>query len=498
MTVSAKQRLETVAVTPEDDGFMLSNTTQISKKEKGNDGPVLPIETSARQWQLPSPVDELREALLGFDALWKRRDLRISVLRSLSNPWPDSPVQGPQTRGLAPKVQPVLPEAGAALIPHAVFKRRLIEATHGKEIRRILRMQLLRCGWPREILRVVAVAMQDSLVAHNFAVLVEPIMRALYRCRNNVADPEVLRALNIIVSRFDMAKLRIHPYFLQLGLRFAARCRSLPAMKRYLKTIKENGTGMTSNVFRSVIAKFSIGHRGLGEIRNGRWRRDQLLQVLKGFDDEKHLPADQQCHLGSWLIRDDWQYLHGWVAVLARCKDSEGVWKEWEMWKQSPGRMQPRKLGGQEGKMTTKRRGDYWFIEQMTFSGDLKKAWQVLADTGLPFASLHDRIRLRLLDGIEHATMWNEDVRNDMIEKYDKDLAKIEEALGVRWVPAASGEEGEGSHEVVGSQEDSLEKLSAGEFKLDQSYGFPYDNEQEALVPSQERALHDAEERELA
>ena len=498
LTTTAKQRLETVAVTPEDDGFILSNTQEDGLQEAENNGPVLPLEASARQWNLGSPVDELREALLGFDALWKRRDLRISVLRSLSNPWPDTPVQGQSTKGLVPKSKIVLPEANAALIPHAVFRRRLNEAMYDKEIRRILRVQFLRCEWPREILRVIAVAMQDTITAQNVAQLVEPIMRALYRCRNNVADPEVLRTLNTVIARFNMAKLPVSLVFLQLGLRFAARCRSLPAMKKYLKIIRENNVDITANVFRSVIAKFSIGHRGLGEIRNGRWRRDQLIQVLKGFDDAIDLPLEQQYHLGSWLIREDWQYLHGWVAVLSRCRDGEGVWKEWEWWKESAARMQPKKLGGQTSEMTSKKRGDYWFVEQMTFSGDLKRAWQLLAETGLPFGTFHERVKMRLLEGVEYATMWDEDVRNAMMTKYDKELSTIEEAFGVNWVPSPSGEEGEGTHELVADQEKSLEKLGAEDFKLDQSYGFPYDDAEEPLVPCQERALHDAEERGLA
>ena len=499
ITTTAKQRLEVEsrAVTPEDDGFILGKHSNEGLKEIEEKAQVLPLQISARQWNLNSPVDELREALLGFDALWQRRDLRINVLRNLSNPWPDVPVQG-RPRPPLEKTQLVLPEANAALMPHPIFRKKLAAAMYDKDIRKILRLQLLRCEWPREILRVVAVAMQDPAIAQNIATLVEPILRALYRCRNNVSDPEVLRTLNTIIARLNMAKLPVSPIFLQLGLRFAARCRSLPAMKKYLQTIREGHVEMTANVFRSVIAKFSIGHRGLGEIRNGRWKRDQLLQVLNGFEDATHLPPEQQYHLGSYLVRGEWQYLHGWIAVLSRCKDSDGVWKEWELWKQSSARTHPKNLGGQKSEMTSKSRGDYWFVEQMSFSGDLKRAWAILAETGLPFNSLHERVKMRLLEGVEFATIWNDEVRNEMLTKYDKDLAKIEEALGVKWVPGTAGEDGEGTHEVLESQEESLEKLGAGEFKAEESYGFPYDNEEEALVSSQDRALHDAEEGGLA
>lgn len=254
---------------PEDDGFLLGNGMETEQKEGEKGGPVLPVNETIRQWRLRSPVDELREAMLGFDALYKRRDLRLEVLRNLSNPWPPIPT-GPQHREKQkPNVELQLPEANAAPIPHNAFRRKIQLAMSDKDIRKILRIQLLRCEWPNEILRVMAVAMQHKVTAQNFSVLGEPIIRSLYRCRNNVTDPEVLKVLNVVVWRLKSANLPLDPILITMGLKFAARSRSLIAMKKYLKLLRESGAGMTSNVFRSVIAKFSIGHRGLGEIRNG-------------------------------------------------------------------------------------------------------------------------------------------------------------------------------------------------------------------------------------
>ncbi|KAK3719898.1 hypothetical protein LTR37_004021 [Vermiconidia calcicola] len=506
LTTTAKQRLETVAIPAEDDGYMLNNGERrgAQRKEPDSDGPELSLDEDVRHWKLESSVDDFREALLGFEALSKRRDLRLQVLRKLSNPWPDvrkdhySHNAGHIPRSQLP-LELRLPEANAALIPHAAFRAALKQALNDKQIRKILRVQLLRCEWSKEILRIVAVAMQNKLTALSLSILAEPIIRALYRCRKNVSDPDVLRVLNTIIARFSKANLPVNPSLLWLGLRFAARTRSLNCMKRYLQLIREANVGITANVFRSAIAKFSIGHRGLGEIRNGRWRRDQLLQVLKGFDDAKDLPDEKQYHLGSFLERKDWQYLHGWVAVLARCKDSEGVWKEWELWKQSPARVQPKTLKCQATTMTSRKRGDYWFVEQMTMSGDMEKAWKVVKETGLPFSSFKDRIKTRLLDGIEFATVWDDDVRNEMVRKYDQDLRKIERALGVRWSAQASGEDGHGTHELIGDQEEALEGLSADDWKLDPDFGFPYDGDSDVLVPErEERSLHDAEERGLA
>lgn len=482
-----------------------------SKLDEG-DGPVLVVEDTIRQWRLHSPVDELREALLGFDALWKRKDLRLGVLRSLSNPWPDRKLgqQHPQraAKGL------YLPEANAAPIPHAVFRRRIREAIGDKEVRKILRAQLLRCEHPTEILRIVAVAMQHKPTAQNLAVLSEPLSRALYRCRKNASDPEVLRCLNITLERFRIAQLRFEPHLLQLGLKFAARARSLPCAKRYLRRLRECNAVMNSHVFRSVIAKCSIGHRGLGEIRNGRWRRENLVQFMTGFDEERHLPPTQQTHLGTYLVRSDWQYLHGWIAVLARCGDASAVWAEWELWKKNSARLQPKELESQSKSMTSKKRGDYWFVEQMAYAGDLEKAWRILAETGLAFGTLKPRVKAILLEGVEFAPRvqveGGEGVTGELLGKCDGRLAKIELALGVKWVSAGAGESRtsteeerkEGYHEFLANREEALEALSADDWKFDDDFGFPLEGQEGAegllVQETEERALHDAEEKGLA
>ncbi|EME45437.1 hypothetical protein DOTSEDRAFT_61961 [Dothistroma septosporum NZE10] len=339
--------------------------------------------------------------------------------------------------------------------------------------------------------------MQNRDTATNLAILFEPIMRALYRCRQNVSDPEVLRCLNAIITRFRYADLEVRPQLLFMALKFAARSRSLPAMKKYLAMIREYRLDLSSNVFRSIIAKFSIGHRGLGEIRNGRWKRQDLLQVLTGFADSAALPPERQFHLGAFLVREDWQYLHGWIAVLARCKASTLVWREWTLWKETKARTEPKQLlmkEGSEREMTSKDRGEHWFIEQITHSGDLERAWQLLSETSIPFSSLKMRIKDKLLDAPENcpAAAWTEDVSNEMVKKYDRELSRVEQALGVKWRPGL--EDGGGDHVLMMSQEEALDKLGERRWRSDDEYGYPWEMDPGPIVPDNERGLHDAEE----
>jgi hypothetical protein len=445
------------------------------------------LKDTVRRWKTHTPLADRQEAAHALEVMVNLRERRHEFLRSMSKSCSNQPVQN-EAVPVKEKLQ--LPEAQAAPISHAKFRELMRQAGSVKQIRQVLRAQLLRARHPKDLLRVAAVAMLTRSHAEQLAILHEPVMRALYRCRETVTDAEVLATSLTIVSRLRFAGLVPHYQLLSVGAKFAARARSLNGMKKYLKLIRERRSTITSNLFRSIIAKFSIGHRGLGEIRNGRWRRADLLQVLTGFDDCKDLPPEQQYHLGVFLDRNDWQYLHGWVAVLARCKASDAVWDEWLRWKQNPARTNPKRLESAERYMDSQRRGDYWFLEQMVHADDIERAWRILEDTSIPFSNIKDRIKTRLLDGAEHARIWTPQMTEAMLDKYDADLSKIERAFGVIWQPGSK--DGEGQHIPFRDQEEALDELGASDWKAEQDFGFPTDDD--ANLSIQERSLHNAAE----
>ncbi|KAF1344022.1 hypothetical protein BDV97DRAFT_373574 [Delphinella strobiligena] len=433
------------------------------------------------QLDLHSPVDMLREVLLQNMTPASRHDaIRFSVRQELSLPT--------SSTAAAPTVLPSFPLNGEPL-PHSEFRDAINSRPGAKGMRRIIREQLLRCQLPRDILRVMAVAMQRRDTGREMCRMHESLRRALYRTRNNVSDEEVLKTINVLVTRFDMANLPVPDELTKLGIRFAARARSLPGMKRYLKEFKRSGGEMTRPIFRSTIAKFSIGTRGLGEIRNGRWRRKELLQVLLGFEDT---PPEDAHHLGSFLERDDWQFYHAWLAVLARCKAVDELWKEWKYWLQSSTRTNHRKLNIDNTTLTTKTRGDHWFVEQMAYAGDLEKAWEILRVSEIPFANVRAPVRARLLDGAQYAPVPDEQISRQLLNKYAVELTRIERALGVEWV---SGKDGHGYHVPQAGMVDSLEALSDPNFVFDPEHGFPWE-EATTRERDEERNIMEAEEEE--
>jgi len=496
---STRRSLQVVALRHDENaGLVLQNTGDGEGYKAGDNDSVDSIADAIRRWKTNIPVNEVREGLLAFEDMVKLRDRRGELLKTLAkaslNPLPNHGIH------VAGKYKPRLPEAHAGPISQTTFRRVMRHATNSKVIRSALRAQLLRVQHPKDLLRVAAVAMMNPKHAEHLAALDMCILRALYRCRNTVTDAEVLKTSRAIVARLQFAGLELKPQLLTVGLKFAARARSVDGMKKYLKLIHDRGQGMTNNIFRSVIAKCSIGQRGLGEIRNGRWRRSDLLQVLTGFDDCKHLPPEKQFHLGAFLDRDDWAYLHGWVAVLGRCKASDAVWHEWLLWKQSSIRTNPRMLEGEAHhenrawRWNTRWRGDYWFVEHMAFTDDLKRAWRLLEESEIPFSTLKSHLKMRLLNGVEHASVWTPELSEAMLDKYDAELSRIERAFGVTW--QAGEENGQGQHVLFRDQEEALDELGDPAWKYEDAidHGFPTDDDVSTLPSAQDETLHDATE----
>lgn len=140
--------------------------------------------------------------------------------------------------------------------------------------------------------------------------------------------------------------------------------------------------------------------------------------------------------------------------------------------------------------MNTKVRGDYWFVEQMTYTGDLKRAWAMLQETSITLIRMKMRVRNRLLEGVEHAGIWTPQLREAMLEKYDTELTQIEKAFGVKWEPGE--EDGHGQHVMFRDQWEALEDLGKEDWQPEIDYGFPY--EESPVVLHQERSLQCADE----
>ena len=445
---------------PADDNSLADANLNASPKSHDEDN-VLPLNLTLHQARLHSPIDELRDRLLGGFRAYQRFDhLRTPELEwQKASPIDLGRIRPEEAHNHSHSRYPVWENVEE-------YKMRVFHQLKQKDMRKLMRDQLMRCRNPRDILQVVAVAMQRRETAVQIAQVHYSILSALYRTRNRVSDADVLSALNVIINRFRKENLPVRQEFILGGLRFAARSRSLPAMKRYLKDAKDHNIHISGRVFRSIIAKFSISCNGLGEIRNGRWKKKHLLQVLLGFEGMD--PAEAY-HLGAFLERNDWAYFHGWVAVLARCRAVDHLWKEWEWWRDSEERATNKQLLRSPRGFTVKTRGDAWLIGQLLYAGEYERAWQLMYETKTPLKFLSSLAKSMLMDHPEYAREWDEPLKQALMEKYEAELGKIERAFGIKWV--AQGDDG--FHVSYAQDEDAeeiIEKLADPSTRIPHGY----------------------------
>ncbi|KAG9946857.1 hypothetical protein KCU85_g6213, partial [Aureobasidium melanogenum] len=415
------------------------------------------VDLIQHQLNLKSPVDTLRCLLLNdTQPLFRQMHLRSVVKDSLKV---DFPING-------------------QMLNHSEFRQHMAVKQGPKFRRRLMREQLLRCQTTQDLMRVLAVAFQRKETTRDLVDMDLCIVRALYRARDTATDHKIFGAISTIVSRFRRENLPLTRYLLAVGIKFAARTRSLPGMKRYLMLHKELGFPIAKTLFRAIIAKCSVGVHGYGEIRNGRWSRRDLLQVLLGFEDT---PPEGEHHLGLFLDRTEWTQLYGWLVVLSRCKASDELWKEWLLWQDNPLRLKTGRVSSQFSE--NKLRGDYSFIEMMADAGDTRRAWDMLGNSGIAFKDCRTRLRRTLLRDIEYATVWDDQIPVDLLAQYDFELKKVENALGVEWISLGDDQ---GYHKPTETMKQSLEALSSPFFKLEPDFGYPHD-----LTPEEIKKQYD-------
>jgi hypothetical protein len=327
-------------------------------------------------------------------------------------------------------------------------------------IKRKLKRQLLDCATTKDIFRVVAAALQNPQSARRLVKLGEGIVRAFFRSRSSTTDFSIAIKIMVLIRRFEKLGLTVQPILVTHGLKFAIRSRDLEITKRYLRELRHRKIDLSTATFRAIIAKCSIGKQGFGEIRNGRWKRHELLQVLLGFRDA----PEENYHLATFLNRNDWQYTAAWSQILSRCGAYDDLWQEWILWKNSDARKASRpvqKLGADpQIPWNWRLRGDRWFIQVFIDAGLLDWAWKALEDTSLDPFILRRECLHQLLERIDLATFWNERLQQALEDKLVEDLGAIEQMLGVQWVH----KNGISFHAPAENCREALEMLAEADF----------------------------------
>lgn len=270
------------------------------------------------------------------------------------------------------------PPEGADILTRQPDRSALRKARVEIAIRKVIIAELLQCQTVTDILRLFSVCMLHTRTAAAFATVCDPLISALYRTRPYCSDARIANACSLIVKRLHMAGFHPESIMYATGARFAARSRKLNYMRFFLVQFRVHSLKMSRQLLRGIVAKLGINNNKWGAIRNGRWDRGDLLQILGGFDGAVGL--EKTAHLGAYVIRKDWLQMHSWLKLLASVERPDLIWDELTEWKASDRRKEF--YSDDFNKNPTNRmlncRGDILFIRALWWAKDYDGAWLAL------------------------------------------------------------------------------------------------------------------------
>lgn len=263
-------------------------------------------------------------------------------------------------------------------------------------LRRTFRRLFDHCYTARNVMQVLALAFQRPRSTEALQGLAQSIVKALYRARNHATDRRICSIYHTLITRLKKTDLFVDQVLYAAAAKFAARSRDLLAMKRVLYLCKNSGAETGFRTFRAIVAKFSIGINGFGEIRNGRWKHEDLLQVVLGFEGTKCRGGEMEDHhLETLLRRDQWGYLTAWIQILTHLRLPNELWREWKLWSAD---------ASPEYTRNWEHRVGYWAAHILA-TGSPHLALRVLHDAGLDFWSVDVGLRTRLFDALQLGTV---------------------------------------------------------------------------------------------
>lgn len=247
---------------------------------------------------------------------------------------------------------------------------------------------------------------------------------------------DVLRFYNAVVSRLKRFHVPVGRLVGFRGIRFAAEARSTAAMKHYLQASSELGKPLKRNPWISRL--LSSVERWVETDPFAGWegirRRQGLLVLMCGWRESGiRGPHEIRQACIHDMIPTSLESIY--LSILRRIANADALFDHWlhlqtsEPWEGSSPKgvppLQPQVIEA--------------FVQNLIQAGDPKRAWQVVEESGCRSNDLGESTWDALLEYPEYVGKWQDGMSERMLRKYEQNLGRIEESIGVRW---SGGEDG--------------------------------------------------------
>ena len=276
-----------------------------------------------------------------------------------------------------------------------------------------------------------------------------------------VAEAEnILRTLNLIVSRLSLLKIPLDRNIICYGIHCATKARSTIAFRHYISQLAQDQLQLDLSETLGVLKNLVLwAEQDNFEGWDGSRRRQELLyvisgQIIEGFQISR---KEKQANLRECMARGNAQAWDRFLYVIGKISGKDALSREWQMMKPSSGEKSVRSTedttqqdrnsySGHPGAEVTNS-----FIQHLLASNGPEEAWKVVTESSCKAEALDDLTWNSLLDYPEYLTEWEPGMAEPLLKKYEQEILKIEAALGIKWT---GGENGSHVSPLVRDEED--------------------------------------------
>ena len=147
----------------------------------------------------------------------------------------------------------------------------------------------------------------------------------------------------------------------------------------------------------------------------------------------------QQACLEDFVDQSQPDILLRWIRILALYGKRQKLWATWLEWQKQLRNDTTINIMNEGAKDQEQVEVETEFVKAFLGLNAHKEAWKIIEEADLGFGLLPVKCQDTLLDKLELANKIDYNVQNALLEKYERDLAKIEQALKVRWAPNDGG-----------------------------------------------------------
>lgn len=233
-----------------------------------------------------------------------------------------------------------------------------------------------------------------------------------------------LRTFNAIISRLSALEEPVSLEGASYGMYLAAQGQSVTALAKYFK----------------IVASFQEVPTYLAEtmVCLRHWVRESTFAGWEGLRLEQGLASllatDKEFSLYRFLWRMDEATRDHFLFLLGRLHGPQAVLRAWESFKESPEYATLLESGLDRLPFIV-----HNHVYHIMAAGEPKLAWELIASLDWPGDRFCRSTWNILLDHPEHINIWNEEVKDLVLKKYEHDLRRIEGTMGIRWMGGDDG-----------------------------------------------------------